>query len=149
MTIDELISQLSNSLTISILKNENISETATDWLFFLMAANSSKLLSINDKYVFLQFNEEEIPYEQLLETEKITTNVAYLSLDQTGKIDPEKYEGSDTLVMYDLIDNVGYPVLAMKLPTDLANKTEEAKKLMIKLYEESGVTTDTLIIETE
>lgn len=149
MTIDELISQLSNSLTVSILKNENISETATDWLFFLMAANSSKLLSINDKYVFLQFNEEEIPYEQLLEAEKITTNVAYLSLNQTGEIDPEKYEGSDTLVMYDLIDNVGYPVLAMKLPTDLTDKTEEAKKLMIKLYEESGITTDTLIIETE
>lgn len=152
MTIDEMIAQLADELTISLLKDDQINEALADWLYFLITANESHLVSIYGNYVFAQFNEEDIPFEKLLEMNKITANVGYLMMNKETELNEDtmkQFEGVDTIVMYDIVNNVGYPVVAMKVPVKYMDKLDAVKAYIIKNYEEAGLTTDVLVIETD
>ena len=148
--IDELIDKLSNELISLVMKND-MSESLADWLFFLIVTNHDHLISLHKNYVFMKFNDKNISLDDLYETGKITSTVGYLAsaTSNSQEFNKEEYDDSDIMIMYDIIDNVGYPVIALKLPRDC--DTEEkiiaAKEYFINLYENANYTTEKLEIE--
>lgn len=138
MTVEEILN------SIEAKPKDELSEHEAVWHDLLATANSVDCAYERKGYIFIG-----LPLTKnllgLIDYDLMTDK----SIPLTKEVSLDKLEG--VLIMYDVIENDGLPVITAQSPSAFVpeNARDKIFDMLISLYEEHGYTTDSLTILTD